>query len=72
MSQSKPVVYIRVSELFRNAEPSTLAEDVRKELQNERAKSILDETLVRQQEDWSFLAHQVVGGEERMPSRSDT
>ena len=63
--ESKPV-YLRVSELFRNAKTTTISEDVRRQMEEEREKNILDEDLLRQQEDWSVLAHQVVGGEERV------
>jgi len=57
--------YLSVSDLFRNARPTTLFQEVQRQLEEEREKNVLDKDLLRQQEDWSILAHQVVGGEAR-------
>lgn len=60
----QPVLkYRRVSEFFAGAETNDLAEKVRKELQAERAKQTIDPDRIRQDQDWSYIAKQVVGGE---------
>lgn len=55
--------YKRANDFFKNSEPVTISEDVRKELAEERRKQIIDTYRLRMQEDWSFLNSQVVGAE---------
>lgn len=55
--------YVRADAFFRSAIPNTTAEEVRAELLKERARTILDVDLIRQQEAWSLLANRVVGAE---------
>lgn len=55
--------YMRAEDFFKSPRKTTIAADVRKQMAQEREKTILDMTLLRQQEDWSFLANKVVGAE---------
>ena len=55
--------YLRVEDFFKSPRKTTIAEDVRKQINEERERTVLDMSLLRQQEDWSFLADKVVGAE---------
>ena len=57
--------YVRASEFFKTSRQLSVKADVREEMQREKSQHILDESRVRQQEDWSILAGQVVGREDR-------
>jgi len=65
MTEEKGDEYIRASDFVVTASDVSISADVRKQLRGERRKAVLDEFAVRQQEDWSILADQVVGGEDR-------
>lgn len=62
----KPEKYHGVCKLLKDEKPSTVFEDARRQLDEESAKSIFPPSYkynLRQAQNWSFLAHQVVGGE---------
>ena len=63
MPSQAPEGYMRVEDFFRSPKDTSIAADVRAQTRDERSKTVLDTTLVRQQEDWSFLADKNVGGE---------
>ena len=69
MSPKERAKYLHLRELFSEAETTTVSQDVQRQLAAEKRKTILDESLVRQQEDWSLLSGQVVGGEDRRQRR---
>lgn len=56
--------YIHIRDLFKSSVSTSIGENVQKAVQEEKRQSILDESLLRRQQDWSFLAQQVVGGED--------
>lgn len=56
--------YIRASDFFKNSRHITVSEDVRREIEEEDFNRVgPPEHVRRRAEDWSILAHQVVGGE---------
>lgn len=55
--------YVRVEDLFVDSKPTSIAEDVRRQIFEERRRTILDPDVIRHQEDWGALAGKVVGGE---------
>ncbi|MGD0088938.1 MAG: hypothetical protein ABSE73_03390 [Planctomycetota bacterium] len=55
--------HVPVQEFFKNAKPTSIAEDVRQVILREREKTILDPGRARREEDWTFLANRVVGRE---------
>jgi len=55
--------YMRADEFFRNAQPTTILEDVRREMAEERARTLIDPYALRQMQDWSYLNGKVVGAE---------
>ncbi len=65
MTDEKQCEYVRASDFFVEATDVSIGEDVQKDLRDRRRKVLLDESVVRQQEDWSILADQVVGREDR-------
>lgn len=65
MSEDNAPVFLPVGEFLRDGKPSPIASEVRDQLESKRRATALDDAILRQQEDWSFLAKQVVGGEER-------
>lgn len=56
--------YLRAEDFFKTPKETSIAKDVRQETLSQRNRTVLDQALVRQQEDWSFLAGQVVGAED--------
>ena len=70
MNEKREAIFLRVSDIFRNAEPVTLAQDVRRKRVAAQDKAVLDASTIRRQQDWSFLAGQVVGAEERTRNAS--
>lgn len=57
--------YLKVSDFFRSSKATSIAEDVRRDMARERARTVLDLSELRRQEDWSLLAGQVVGAEDK-------
>ena len=57
------VSYMTVDDFLQDATESTVVAELYREIQTEAAQKLLDETQLRRQEDWSVLAHQVVGAE---------
>lgn len=55
--------YVRVFDLRRGTNVTSIAQDVRMQSLEERAQTILDRYTVRRQEDWSELADKTVGAE---------
>ena len=64
MSDEMAVVFVRASEVFKKTDGPTVFDAVCKSLDSEHDAALVREQLARQGEDWSFLAHQVVGGED--------
>ena len=55
--------YLRLDELFKHAETTTVLADVREAMRKKRAEYIIDPDELRRQQDWSYLNSQVVGAE---------
>jgi len=55
--------YLRADDFFKNARPTSIAEDVRRQIIEEGRQSIIDLDLLRRLEDYSFLADKVFGAE---------
>lgn len=56
-------LYLGVEELFRSGRKTSVAEDVRRAIEEECGENALDQDLLRYQENWSFLAARIVGAE---------
>jgi hypothetical protein len=63
LNENQPPRYLRVDDFFKSPRKTTIAEDVRKQVIQERENTILNLTMLRQQEDWSFLSGKIVGAE---------
>ena len=55
--------YIRVNEFFRDAVATTITEEVRREIEQEKRRPIPMCEVLGHLCDWSYLARQIVGGE---------
>lgn len=62
VKQAKPK-YLTLTEVLRGSKPSRLSDRVKRRVRARRAASLENENFVREQEDWSFLAGKMVGGE---------
>jgi hypothetical protein len=56
--------YLRADDFFKNSRRTAIAEDVRRQIIEERRQSIIDVDLLRRLEDYSFLADKVFGAED--------
>jgi len=56
-------VYRRVKDLFAAGWTTKIGEEVRKEIVTELDKRKLDESVIREQADWSALKDKLVGAE---------
>ena len=56
-------MYQSLDELLEGADDCPDVDELFDELEEEDEKKLVNEDQLRQQEDWSFLAHQVVGAE---------
>jgi hypothetical protein len=54
--------YVRADEFFMNAQPTTIAQDVREAIHRQKEVAPYDERR-RRDEDWSLMANRVVGSE---------
>jgi hypothetical protein len=61
--QSSPPSYMTLADFLKDAEDCQVVPEIFEELEAESSQRLLDESLRRQQ-DWSILAHQVVGAEQ--------
>jgi hypothetical protein len=59
----KKLQFMHADDFFLNAQPTTIAEDVRRKVIAEREKNPLDTTAHREMVAWSHLANQLVGAE---------
>ena len=57
------VRYVRGDEFFESATATDIQERVTEEIRAERKVEMVDKDLLRQQEDWGFLANKIVGAE---------
>jgi hypothetical protein len=55
--------YMRADEFFMNAQPTSIAQDVREEIRRRNEGKLINEEELRRQEDWSRMANKVVGSE---------
>lgn len=55
--------YWRVEDFFQHANITTIAKDVRKQIQEENKDKLVDEEALRRGQDWSMLANKIVGQE---------
>ena len=55
--------YVRMNDLFRSAQKTSVPENVKTKMREERDRAILDMSSIRRQEDWSLLADKTVGAE---------
>lgn len=60
---SEDFQYVRAEDLFKSAQPTTIAQDVRAEIRRQNGDAVLDQEQLRRQEDWSAMANRVVGAE---------
>jgi len=64
MAQIPKGRYVRVRDLLRDGRPTSIPETVKRRMREERRQTIIDQDLLRQQEDWNFLSCQIVGAED--------
>jgi len=57
------VVFMTGADILQDAEECDLTEEFLQKTGEKASQTILDETQLRRQEDWSLVANQVVGGE---------
>ena len=57
------ISYMQTEDFFCSPQKNDVEARVHADILKERQNSVIDAELVRQQEDWSFLAHRVVGAE---------
>ncbi len=55
--------YVRLADLLRGSSVTSIAHDVGAQILEERARTVLDLSMIRRQEDWSLLADKTVGAE---------
>jgi hypothetical protein len=55
--------YMRAGEFFMNAQPTSIAQDVREAIRRRNEGSLIDKDELRRQEDWSRMGNKVVGAE---------
>ncbi len=55
--------YVRADDFFKNAQPTSIAEDVRKKQRSREGSMFPDEEELRRRRAWSDMAQRIVGAE---------
>ena len=55
--------YRSLDDFFKNSSPTSLQRDVAAAVSKERESCLVDHDLLRRQQDWGSLIHQMVGAE---------